>query len=660
MPAIPAVRELLTLSDMLRAAAAVFVLLTSHPVSAAVEWIPRGPEGGTIVAFGTAETEPRILAGTHEGKLFASRDGTRWTRVGRGLGGTTIRRIVISPRTALRVWVLTDDGLYRSGDYGNTFLRRLGAPVNDFAVAFGDPDVVYAATGASIVRSTDGGITWTTPANAGLPRSVSTVDADASDAMRVWTIDPVSPSSPLLSTNGGESWERVPKPEAAIGKIVTHKRIGGIVFAWGSRDLYRSTDGVSWTRLAITPEFFAPNPLAFDWFLDRRLYLDAGLGVYRSDDLGDSAQLMLRADVRAVATDPFRPDTVYVGLTADGVTRTTDAGRSWSAASEGLIASQVYAVVSDARNDRAAYAATATGLYKTADGGRTWHQIHGRMVPGPSGAIQNVAIDPTDSRNVWISSMYYLRYSRDAGATWSAPQTFPNPVLVNSITVDERGIVWVTTSGRCETATAGEIWKSTDGGERFRSVGPKLDFADSVFTVVVENEQSIWAGGATDWNLRGLILHSEDGGQTWTDVSPAGVPPVYSMYVTPDTILAGVGRDFGRGAEIVRSDDRGISWTRSDSGLPAHAHIVSSIVRDRDLIYASLSTAAELACAASVRVRGGVTVSSDGGHTWTNVSGDMEGIGVSALSHNARYASTLGLGVFIRDDDPGKRRAVRR
>jgi photosystem II stability/assembly factor-like uncharacterized protein len=162
----------------------VGVVLASFPAQSA-EWVARGPQGGTIVAFGTAETEPLIIAGTAQAKLFASADGTTWSRIGRGIGGTRISQIVISPRTSLRVWVLTDDGLYRSGDRGRTFLPRL-AGATDFAVAFGDPDVVYAATGGdSIQKSTDGGVTWMKPANVGLPRNVRAVDVDASDPLRV-------------------------------------------------------------------------------------------------------------------------------------------------------------------------------------------------------------------------------------------------------------------------------------------------------------------------------------------------------------------------------------------------------------------------------------------------------------------------------------------
>jgi photosystem II stability/assembly factor-like uncharacterized protein len=371
-----------------------------------------------------------------------------------------------------------------------------------------------------------------------------------------------------------------------------------------------------------------------------------------------------------VATDPFRPETVYAGVHDEGVIRSVDGGSNWTVANKDLVASEVFSVASDPKNDRIAYIGTVSGLYKTVDSGVTWQKVFTEPAHFTPAPILDIAIHPIDSHEVWISSRVRLWRSRDGGATWSQVRNLveqvpggPSNQLVTSISLDERGVIWATGYGVWDTGYPGQIYKSADGGESFRSVGPKLGYGDFLMTLTVENQQSIWVGGARIYH-GALLLHSQDGGETWVDRSPpSGAEfddPINTLLIEGDTILAGVGDHSG--PHIIRSDDRGQTWNVSHAEPSCCWRIVSSLTRSGGVIYGSISIVMKFPYdwSLGLGVDGGVVVSTDGGRTWRTAEGAPDGIGVSGLSKDARYAATLGLGVFVREDDRTRRRAIRR
>jgi photosystem II stability/assembly factor-like uncharacterized protein len=145
----------------------------------------------------------RVLAAGEAGVYRSGDAGDTWRRSGAGLPNSGVRSLAFSPSQPEIVYAALDSGgVYRSVDGGRAW-RRAGLgrlTVLSLAVDPADPDVLYAATRShGLWRSANRGRAWTRLADSGLTASV--------------VIDPVtvtvlyaSGADVLRSTDGGRSF----------------------------------------------------------------------------------------------------------------------------------------------------------------------------------------------------------------------------------------------------------------------------------------------------------------------------------------------------------------------------------------------------------------------------------------------------------------------
>jgi photosystem II stability/assembly factor-like uncharacterized protein len=292
--------------------------------------------------------------------------------------------------------------------------------------------------GPSVFHSDDLGRSWQEP-----PGPAVKFPADTGSSLeRVWQLHPAGPAAPdvvwagtqpgalFRSQDGGESfefvrslWEHPQRPQweagfggQAVHTVVTHPEDPDLVtVAVSTGGVYRSRDGgASWepsnTGVQATflpeeqrfPEFGqCVHKVAQDAADPDRLYLQNHGGVYRSDDGGgrwESIADGLPAEFGfAVATHKSRGGVAYVfPVAADSfrmppdfrcrVYRTEDAGRSWSALSDGLPQEPSYGVVlrdalwTDDADPGGVYFGNRNGeVYASADQGDSWEQVAGHL-----------------------------------------------------------------------------------------------------------------------------------------------------------------------------------------------------------------------------------------------------------------------------------------
>ena len=100
-------------------------------------------------------------------------------------------------------------------------------------------------------------------------------------------------------------------------------------------------------------------------------------------------------------------------------------------------------------------------------------------------------------------------------------------------------------------AASGGIWKSDDGGTRFRPVFDEQP-VQSIGAIAIDpkNSKNIWVGTGESWTRNSVsigdgIYKSSDGGETWTN---AGLPKserIAEIVVSPknsDTVFASCAR----------------------------------------------------------------------------------------------------------------------
>jgi photosystem II stability/assembly factor-like uncharacterized protein len=205
-----------------------------------------------------------VMAGVALQGLFASEKGSRrWVGLGTGDGSATIAfrpsSVVYDPENADTFWVSgtygPGPGLYRTDDSGTTF-RQLGdvSHTDGVSVDLSDPERRTLLSGrheaSDLLRSTDGGATWTDlsatlPDDIGYTSSPLVIDADKH---LIGTTN--GPASGVFrTTDGGATWTRV--HDVAIAGPALRSADGSIYWLLqGGAGLIKSTDdGATWTTV---------------------------------------------------------------------------------------------------------------------------------------------------------------------------------------------------------------------------------------------------------------------------------------------------------------------------------------------------------------------------------------------------------------------------
>jgi photosystem II stability/assembly factor-like uncharacterized protein len=314
-----------------------------------------------------------------------------WRLVGPFRGGRTRAATGVPGQPNVFYVGQVNGGVWKSTDYGRTwtpiFDREPTQSIGAIAVAPSDSNIVYVASGEGlhrpdlsvgdgVYRSDDAGKTWE---HLGLRDGlqIPSLVVDPQDPNRLFAAVLGHPYGPneergvYRSTDGGRSWKKVLYKDANTGgsDVAIDPEHPEVVYAalWESRlgpwedgnqydgthgGLFKSTDGgATWRQLAKgLPDDLVQIQVAVCASDSNRLYATlstkheggyasgVGLGVYRSDDAGESwtkatddprpAMKIGGGDLPIPAVDPKNPDVVY---SASIVTmRSMDGGKTWS------------------------------------------------------------------------------------------------------------------------------------------------------------------------------------------------------------------------------------------------------------------------------------------------------------------------------------------
>ena len=289
--------------------------------------------------------------------------------------------------------------------------------------------------------------------------------------------------------------------------------------------------------------------------------------VSRSDNGGlDWQSFPLDSDMasepRTLSVDPMNPNVVYLGDNGGGVLKTADGGQHWVPVNIGLNGIVVYDVVVDDDDTRHMLIGTSGGVYERIND--TWHH---RL----SSVTNSVQFVPGAS-NAYVAGLFGdLARTADSGATWSISTGVANGRILD-IAIDP------TNTRTMFIADESHVRRSTDGGDTFSPVLEGVSLSGENYNMNTlafdpSNASHIYAGGGnyTRPRTEGEIWESKDGGDTWqrtglTDVivNKVAVDPRY-----PNIVYAGCGYS---GAcvhsPIFKSTDAGATWNPAETGMP--------------------------------------------------------------------------------------------
>ena len=282
------------------------------------------------------------------------------------------------------------------------------------------------------------------------------------------------------------------------------------------------------------------------------------------------------------------PETVFAGVTFDGLYRTKDAGRHWQRVLEG----DIRWVTVDPTDERVIYAGTEpVHLYRSEDGGDSWEELKSLVEmpaevkykwyfphPPHQGHIRYINIDPENPKTIYLCIEHGgVVRSFDRGQTWEdVSDGFEYPDI--HMVVRSPGS---TTRYFAATSRGFFIADPPEKGWKRAEKGMESDYFHDVINLPGERAAMFVAGGHGSpqyWDqpggVQGRIYRSEDGGQSWRQVG-AGLPAKHAamcwqLAYNPhrkDSIFAAFG-DVARGhtagppgqGAIYVTYDRGDTW----------------------------------------------------------------------------------------------------
>ncbi|HSE48402.1 MAG TPA: hypothetical protein VLA96_04265 [Terriglobales bacterium] len=196
--------------------------------------------------------------------------------------------------------------------------------------------------------------------------------------------------------------------------------------------------------------------------------------------------------------------------------------------------------------------------------------------------------------------------------------------------VDENGRITIYLG-----AASGGVWKSVDGGSRFRPVFDDQP-VQSIGAVAIDpsNHKTIWVGTGEPWTRNTVsigdgIYKSTDGGENWTNVGLKSSERIAKIIVDPkdsDSVLACVvGALWSDSPDrgVYKTTDGGKSWRKVLAGAnpSSGCAMLSAVASEPGVVYAAMWDFRRQAWTFRSGGPGsGLFKSTDGGEHWTEIS----------------------------------------
>jgi photosystem II stability/assembly factor-like uncharacterized protein len=344
---------------------------------------------------------------------------------------------------------------------------------------------------------------------------------------------------------------------------------------------------------------------------------------------------------------PGDGNTVYAGTKSGGVFKSTDGGQTWVSKNEGMGGQWIWALAIDPVIPTTIYVGTeggGPGLFKSTDGGDHWTQLNSPLYQGSvPDQISSIVIDPPST--LYAGGSGYIYKSADGGNTWSESMSFGAGTVQVQLAMDPADPSTIYASG--PAFSPGAMYKTTDAGASWNQL---VNFPSTNVTAIVvdpQNSSIVYASVAGGAAMG--VWKSEDGGATWSN--PSGFP--YAMNTLaiasddPNILYAGaVSLPLGfEGTGVYLSTNGGLTWTGLSgpfNGMPSPFSVNAIAVQPGNSAHALAGGFMD----GDFADQGGIFETTDSGVAWTRRTTELTNSFVRGLACNSAIPSTLlaGLG----------------
>jgi photosystem II stability/assembly factor-like uncharacterized protein len=629
------------------------------------------PDDPNVIYVGMGESPIRGVASSQGDGVYRSTDaGRTWTHV--GLEKTrTISRVLVHPKNADIAWVgaqgtrwvASDDrGVYKTTDGGKTWKKTLtlgpNVGVSEMALDVVNPRILYVGTwehqrlpwqvksggtGSGIWKSADGGETWTRLTE-GLPKGImgkTSVAVSPATPDRVWALVEAEPEGGLYrSDDAGKTFRRVNESREIRARpwyyihMLADTKNADVVYIMNAPLLKSIDGGRTFTGIAVP-----------------------------------------HGDNHALWINPDNPQNLINGNDG-GANISFNGGRTWST-QQNQPTAQFYRVNTDNKFPYRVY----SGQQDNSSVGQIGWDPSGFVLDWKSWDVRAgcesafLAFDPNDPRYTYGGCYQGIIEEHDAETGKARNiQVWPALGLGEPSDLQKYRFNWnapiVASPHDPKTLyhAGNRVFASTDRGYTWNPISPDLTRNDKtkqglggapltnegaggeVYGTIYALSESpaergvIWVG--TD---DGLVQVTRDGGQTWSNVTPAGLPGeglIATIDASPHArgaayfVLARykLGDD---APHVFKTADYGRTWTRITSGL-RDAEPVRVVREDpvrRGLLFAGTET--------------GMYTSFDDGGRWQTLQINLPRVPVTdiqARRDGDLVISTEGRAFWVLDD----------
>ena len=488
----------------------------------------------------------------------------------------------------------------------------LDQDVASLAPVASDPGALYAFGGAKAARSTDSGVTWSAPASACIATQGAADPADAEVAYQA-----CQGAGVMRTGDGGQTWTSVspvdpesPATTPDITGVAVAATTPSTVYAMATSGdrVYRSDDGgQTWGSVTVpalvNPVITADPANAQRLIITGTPTLPNETGMFITTDGGDTWAQLPGSGFKVVF-DPTDPARIW----ADGGTHvdvSTDSGATWGAV-PGLPGTPID--IAAAGGDL--YVATSAGISRTANDGATWTTA-GLPLSSSAAKPAAIAADPAAANRIDVQTQGAGFWSLDYPDSPPASEAYsffavdaPSDLTPTSATLSATVAPWFATpASDLPNGVNGDITFSWGSGSG-ESATAFLDNAESPAQRVLTKTITGLAPGTTyTVSASGEFFVGGSGygasGQTVSFTTPAAKPEQlnvwHPIWLGPSEIT-GVHLDPANPAHLEISSsygysvsaDGGATWSDSASA-PCLADMAAATDSSTSDVYAGCS-----------------------------------------------------------------------
>jgi photosystem II stability/assembly factor-like uncharacterized protein len=294
------------------------------------------------------------------------------------------------------------------------------------------------------------------------------------------------------------------------------------------------------------------------------LYIATTIGLFIATQTNGNWTVIGQALNEQPLTSIAVSEGVVLAGSAEGIWRSTDKGKTWKAANEGLAIPYVRWIAASPKQLALILAGTEpAGIFVSNDAGDSWNI--------------NPAVLKLRDANGW-----FLPYSPRSGCVrgFAFAESGPNKGRIYAA-VEVGGVLVSDDNGRSWQLAAGSDGKP----EMNRELGTMIH--PDVHSITVHPSSSDIVTAATG----GGLFRSIDAGRSWKNIYPCYIRAVWVDPIDHQHLVAGPADGVSRNGRIEESRDGGRSWHSASIGLkaPWARHMVERFAQVDDELFAVLS-----------------------------------------------------------------------